>query len=339
MRVQATGQASYANSYTLVNKRFTKIFWAGSVPIIINGRFLLNLEYQASADAALDLTQTLNIGYDLKAGLEYRNGEWQVLHDAQPWQRFELSGEADTHAYAELRFVPDLQISFYDVATGRLILEPYLYAETALQGHFLYELLADGSGVNEGTDVDYRFTKLNFGGGMDGKFRVGLEVFDKTIAGYPKDPSQFHEFKLIKPETILGLPKLTPRQTTGGTTEDCRAVALTADVENIANPFRTLFGGPVTFNAFENDSAQWSVVMPSNGVRLIQGATNRDVWFSADASGEYTLRFSGHSALGSFIRQYEDLTVNFDVTANHCPSGGNGIAIGYDSTTGLTQKF
>jgi hypothetical protein len=335
VRVRATAAAFYANSHTLVDKRFIKIFWAGSVPIIINGRFILNLEYRANADAALDLTETLNIGYDLKAGLEYRNGEWRVLQDAQPWQRFELSGEADTHAYAELRFVPDLQISFYDVATGRLILEPYLYAEAALEGHFLYEVLADGSGVHQGSDVDYRFTQLEFGGGVDGKFRAGLEVFDQSIIGYPsRDPNQFHEFALIERTPIIGLPTLIPRQTTGGTTQDCRAVALTADIENIPNPFRALFGGPVTFNAFADESAQWAVVLPQNGARLIPGATDREVWFSANASGPYTLRFSGYSALGSFIRQYEDLAVNFDATANQCGGGGG---TGRLNDTGITR--
>ncbi len=327
VRLQATAAASYTNSQKLIDRRFIKIFWVGQVPILINGHFTLNVEYRGEASAALNLTETLEMGYNIEAGLEYRDGQWNLLQKAQPWQRFELSGEANTRAYVELRFVPDLDLRFYEVATGRLIVEPYLYGEAALEGHFLYQLLGDGSGVNQGDDADYRFTTLEFGGGVDGKFRAGLEVFDQSIIGYPPNPNDFHEFKLRERTPIVGLPKLTPRETPACNPQNPSAVALTADVENLPNPFRPLFGGPETFNTFVDDSADWEVVsfngqaaLPA-GITLTPGDHARNAWFSADQSGQYTLRFKGHSSFGSFIRQYEEIQVNFDPSTDHCGCG------------------
>ena len=51
---------------------------------------------------------------------------------------------------------------------------------------------------------------------------------------------------------------------------------------------------------------------------LTPGDHSRDAWFSADESGQYTLRFKGHSSFGSFIRQYEEIQVNFDPSTDHC---------------------
>ena len=319
IRVEATADASFYDRMRLQDKRFIKVFWAGGVPIVVNGRLVLDLEMRANVDAALDLTKALNIGYEVEAGVEYRDGVWHVLQKAEPWHRFQLSGEADTNAYAELRFIPDLEVSFYDVATGRLILEPFLYGQASLEGHFLYRVLADGSGVERGLDADYRFTDLQFGGGMDGRFRAGVELFDKSIVGFPeRNRDAFYEFALIDRTPILGLPTLMPTQSGARNPLDCRAVGLAATVEPVPNPFRPWLGGPATFNSFVNESASWEVVLP-NGTEVIYPGTELwDAWFNAGVSGQYTVRFSGHSSLGSFIRQYESVVVDFDATADDC---------------------
>ena len=313
--LSASANATYQDTKQLFDKRFLKVFSAGPVPIVISGRLRLNLEFRGEVDAALDITKLLEMGYDIYAGVQYTDADgWQVLQEASPWQRFELHGEADTRAYVELRFVPDLEVAFYEVATGRLIVEPYLYGEAALEGHFLYRVLADGSGVEEGSDADYRFTKLEFGGGMDAKFRAGLEALDVSIIGYPsKDPEDFVEFALIDKTPIIGLPSLAPVTTDTVNLEDPCGIGVSAEITDVPNPFRDLFGGPETFNAFAPESAAWQVVLPSGGEVLTPGAQPADAWFSAAAAGTYTLRFSGHSALGSFIRQYEEVVVDYSI--------------------------
>jgi hypothetical protein len=331
--VQATAAASHENSLTVFDKRFVKVYFAGQVPIVITGRFQLRLEYRATADAALDLTQQLDIGYDIEAGLEYRDGHWRLIREAQPWQRYRLTGEADTRAEVDLRFVPDLELAFYDMVTGRLIVEPYLYAEAALEGHFLYQVDNNGDGLSAGTDTDYRFTRLEFGGGIDAKFRAGLEVFDQSIVGYPsRDKDDFHQFALLDRTPILGLPDLAPRLSTARSSADCTAVGLGADIADVPNPFQALFGGPPSFNPFSDESAAWQVVLPKGHERIGRGSGNRDAFFSAASAGQYRLRFSGHSALGSFVRQYQDITIDYDPSAQDCagaltvhPPSGNWI--------------
>ncbi len=323
VNLRATASGQHQSSKQLIDKRFVKVFYAGSVPIVITGRFQLGVQFRAEADAALDITQTLTTGYDIQTGLEYRDGGWHLIKEAEPWQRYKLSGEADTHAYVELRFVPDLELTFYDVATGRLIVEPYLFAEAALEGHFLYQVQADGSGVTDGGDADYRFTKLEFGAGVDGKFRAGLEAFDRSIVGYPsRDQNDFLEFALLNRTPIIGLPALTPRITADTSAGDCTAVGLTADIANVANPFQGLFGGPDSWNPFANDSAAWEVVLPAGTERIASAAGSRDAWFSAAAAGQYRLRFSGHSGLGSYVRQYEEITLDYDPAAQDCSAFG-----------------
>ena len=319
VRLDANANANYETSQTLLDKRFVKILWAGNVPIVINGRLLLKIEFRAQATAALDISQVLELGYDLTAGLEYREGSWRVLRRAEPWQRYELRGEANTHGYVEVRLVPDLTVKFFDIAGGRLRVEPYLYGETDLEGHFVYR----DNGGGAGSDADYRFTQLEFGGGVDGAFRLGLEVFNLNIAGYPsRNPDDLYRFALLDRRPILGLPAIAP-YTEGSLRIDGRcAIGLRAQVTPVPNPFQGLVGGPDSFNPFQADSAHWTVVMPSNGATLTPATPAGKAWFSADAAGQYHLRFSGHGALGSFIRQYQDLQVNYDPAALGCANSG-----------------
>ena len=319
LNLRATAAAQHQSTAPLIDKQFIKVFYAGSVPIVITGRFQLAVEFRAEADAALDITQVLTSGYDIEAGLEYRDGGWHLIDEAEPWQRYKLTGEADTRAYAELRFVPDLELAFYDVATGRLIVEPYLYAAAALEGQFLYQVAADSSGVETGSDADYRFTRLEFGGGVDGKFRAGLEAFDQSIVGYPsRDQNDFLEFTLLSRTPIMGLPELTPRLTGATSNEHCGAVGLSADIANVPNPFQGLFGGPDSWQPFVADSAAWEVVLPDGTERIANGAGPYDAWFSAATAGQYQLRFSGHSEYGSFVRQYEEIVVDYDPSEQDC---------------------
>jgi hypothetical protein len=319
VRLAATATGTYQTTTPLLDKRFVKILWAGQVPIVVTGRLVLEAQFRAQADAALDIRQVLELGYDLTAGLDYRDGQWTVLREAKPWQRYELRGEADTHGVVEVRMVPDLTVKFYDIAGGRLKIEPYLYGEAALQGHFSYQ---DGSG-GTGSDVDYRFTKLEFGGGVDGAFRLGLEAFDVSLIGYPsRDPNDLYRFALIGRTPILGLPTLAPY--TEGTLRvgGACAIGLRPRATAVPNPFQALTGGPATLNAFESGSARWDLVLPATGATLTQATPPGNAWFSAARAGRYTLRFSGHSALGSFIRQYEDLQVDYDPATLNCPGAG-----------------
>jgi hypothetical protein len=318
-RLQANANGTYQFSQPMLDKRFVKVLWAGNVPIVINGQLVLTAQFRAQADGALDINQVLELGYDLTAGLEYRDGNWTVLREATPWQRYELRGDANTRAFVEVRFVPDLTVKFYDVAGGRLLVEPYLYAEAALEGRFVYR---DDTG-EVGSDADYRFKKLEYGGGIDGAFRLGLEIFNMNLAGYPsRDPNELYRFELIGRTSFAGLPALSP-STEGALRIDGRcAIGLKGTATPVPNPFQWLGVGADTWNPFVEESADWEVIMPSGEVQLTYGSPRGNAWFSASQAGRYTLRFSGYSKWGSFIRQYEDMQVDYDPAALDCPGAG-----------------
>lgn len=313
LELAANGQASAQGSRELLRKRFIKILPAPSgIPLVMSGLLVLRAEFNASADAAIDLDQTLTLGFDVAAGLQYTaSGGWSTLGEATPWERYYLSGEANGHAYVDLRFVPDLSVSFYEAVTGRLILEPYLYAEAAVEGHFLHRYLAGQSGVETNQDQDYRFTQLEFGAAIDGKYRAGLEVFDQSIIGYPSaNPDDLAQLELLAKTPIVGLPRLEPHQ--GSRTNAEGATELLGAYTNLPNPFYPLLSNQPSFNPFVEDSGKWKLVFPDGSAAITPGDQPLQAWLTGTSPATYRARFSGHGAMGSFIRQYEDLDVNHD---------------------------
>jgi hypothetical protein len=136
------------------------------------------------------------------------------------------------------------------------------------------------------------------------------------MSGYPSgNPNDFVEFALIDNTPIIGLASLAPFATGATNPLDPCGVGVSADIVNMPNPF----SGPGTLNAFEPESAAWQVVLPTGGETLTPGSKPEDAWFSAAAADTYTLRFSGHSELGSFIPQYEDIDVVYSIPSGCIP--------------------
>jgi hypothetical protein len=311
----------------IFTKRFARLLMIGQVPVVVSGRLKLDIEAKTAIQGTMDLTQELDIGYDILAGLRYENSTWAVIKDASPWQRYELRGDAEARAEIELRFIPDLEVTFYDVVTGQIILEPYLFAEMAVEGHFVYR------GIPDSMDADYRFTKLEFGGGFDGRFRAGVEVFDRSIFSYPS--TGFENITLIEKTPFIGLPTMTTQASGEDSQRDDCAIGVTAEVEDLPNPFQGLFGGPDSFNPFVEASGAWQVVEPNGSETLEPGDEPMQAWFSAEQEGSYTLRFSGHSELGSFVRQYEEIEVSYD--PDDTCEGGKAFALSQALDDGLAS--
>lgn len=314
-RTEVTLDASAAGNYDfeqeLIEKQFRRVFMAGQVPILISGELEVTVQFRAEAEANLELTQTLDLGYDLSAGLVYTDhGGWDVIGAASPWQKYELRGEADSRAEVELRFVPDLTIRFYDALTGRLLIEPYLYGQAGLEGHFVYRGGSDGSS----DDADYRFTELEFGGGIDGRLRLSLEVLNYQLAGFPsRNPDDLHDVQVIEGTPILGLPTLQPSFSMARNPAGQCAMMLNGGYENVPNPF-----GSDSLNPFEEASGAWQIVEPGGDEILEPSEQPMQAWFIGEEGNTYRLRFSGHSALGSFVRQYEEIEVAFDQDDEAC---------------------
>ncbi|MCG5495845.1 DUF4214 domain-containing protein [Ectothiorhodospira variabilis] len=301
-RIRAQGSETIRGTQRLLSKRFIKAFAAGPVPVVMTGRFELDVQFTATTDAALDITKHIGLGYDLAAGLIYADGEWERIGEAEPVYRYDLSGEADTQAFLEARLIPSLTISFYETATGQMRIEPYLFADMGVQGQFAF--LAEGGGQQADLtdwDADYRFTQLDFGGGVDANLRADLSIFDYVVAGYPStDRNEFLTLTLLDRTAVFGLPDIRLSQTSGRTDELPGAMRVAAEVTNRYD-----------LNPFVTASADWAWFPRTDAiqVKLDRSSNGHAIWACADDERAYTLRFSGHSRLGYYIRQFEDMEV------------------------------
>ena len=300
-RIAAEGEAKASGSQRLLRKRFVKVFVVGTVPVVMRGELTLTANLEARADAAMDIEQNITLGYDVTTGLLYTEADgWQTVQAAEPVYLYNLEGEADAQAHLKIALVPDLQISFYEAATGRLIIEPYLEGDLALEGQFRYQ---QGQ-VWDYNDAAYRFTQLEVAGGVDAKLRADLSFFNVTIAGYPsRDADDLLEIALLDRTTIVGLSELDLQENGGSLTDYPGAVGIQASVHD--RGFWDRFH-------FEPGSAYWEWFPRNSEFYLLPDPSENPhiVWACALNGGPHTLRFGGHSQLNVFIQQYEEIELN-----------------------------
>jgi len=318
-RIQATSAANVEGEERLLTKRFVKVFAAGPVPVIMAGEFSLTVKLEASANGELDISQNITLGYDLEAGLTYQRGRddrWELVREATPVYHYTLHGEAEAQADLDVRLVPDLQITFYQVATGRMMIEPYLLGAMALEGHFQYKQeLNEGNFNSSGFDAAYRFTRLDLSGGLDLKLRADLSFFDRTLAGYPsRDPDDFRVIPILEDTLIVGLSDIELKQMPGTRNDFPGAVRIGATVSDRGLLF-----------PFEQGSGRWETFPTPGYLRLLsdpEGDRNA-VWICLDdgatsIESEYTVRFLGHNELAAFVQQYEQI----DLPLQGCMTDG-----------------
>ena len=300
-RIAAEGRAKASGSQRLLRKRFVKVFVVGTVPVVMRGDLTLTAHLEALADAAMDIEQNITLGYDVTTGLLYTEADgWDPVKRAEPVYRYNLEGEADAKAHLKIRLEPDLQISFYEAATGRLIIEPYLAGDLALEGQFLYQ---QGQ-LWDYNDAAYRFTQLEVAGGVDAKLRADLSFFDVTIAGYPsRDADDFLEIALLDRTTIVGLSELGLQENGGSLTDYPGAVGIQASVHDRGFWDRFHFEpGSAYWEGFPRNSEFYLLPDPSDDPYI--------VWACALNGGPHTVRFGGHSQLNVFIQQYEEIELD-----------------------------
>ncbi|ALO33366.1 hypothetical protein CMT41_00555 [Colwellia sp. MT41] len=307
LQVIANVSGEVKGSQQFVKKSFVKVLVVGGVPVIIRGEFTLTGEFNAIATGELDLTNHLNVGFDFSAGFKYVHGQWIAVRESRPSLSYKLTGSAKAEAYAELRLVPELKLYFYEFTSGHIKVEPYIYAEAGIEGEFV-GLAALETGVD--ISSDYRFTKLNAGIGMDLKLRAGFEVFDKSIAGWPsKNLDDFNTYAVLNKTPLFGLPviSLSPTDILGATNSCLMGVQ--AKVKAIKLPFTD----NETLNDWEENSGHWTVFPTADNDSIVMQGNG----FTYDAQAllttksEYRLRFSGHSELGSWANQYQDVVLDF----------------------------
>jgi hypothetical protein len=309
LTIQADGAATLDQTLELLAPRkFIKVFAAGPAPVVVSGEFAIKLKVQGQAKGKVNLREALRYAFpEARFGLRYEHGTWSEIRNFEPEYKFSLDGEGDAGADLTLTLVPDLQIHFYDAASGRMLVEPYLYAQAGIHGQFKYQ---DGSGGYL-TDLDYWFTGLQAGGGLNLRLYAGLHIFDYNLASYPagvtiNEIDKFRFLKVIDKTPIAGIPALSAQADFNALPPgDSRAILVQGGYQNVANPFKALFGaGPDAYITF----AKWTapkVVTTKTGWSVDPNGDGGDgrYWLRYTQPGTYEVRLGGHSSLGWFVRQ------------------------------------
>lgn len=305
----------------LDTKRFIKVFAAGGVPIVVSGKFRIKARLEGNVSGKARLDKLLDLRFpNTMFGLEYRDGTWQVVKNFSPNYTFHLTGEADANADITLTLIPDLEISFYDAASGRMLVEPYLYADTELHGQFKY---LDDNGNWLVDPPDYWFTQLNAGAGANMRLYAGLHIFDYNIASYPKDVTldevdKFKQVTIFNKTPFYSLPEMKASlradvPNTGLT--DSRALFIKGEAKNYTV---TVLGYPFNLNPF----SQWTqprVITDRQGAKLqaftindtpVDGVNYANYQLNYTMPGKYEIRLGGYSNAGSYLRQIAPLEIN-----------------------------
>ena len=317
LKINATGQADLNVIKPIIQPRkFIKVIAAGGIPIVISGEFGMSVEVTGHASGEANLEQIINLNFeDTKFGVHYEKGVgWTDIKQFEPSYTYTLNGEADAGANIEVRLIPDLQLHFYDAASGRILVEPYIYGDAAINGQLHYQN-ANGTAIPF-SDLDYWFNNLQAGAGVDLRLYAGLHIFDVNLISYPEDVSvnEVDRFKFLKPlakTPIAKLPELTvtvdqnaiPPEVVG----DSRALLITGTANDVPNPLHNLFGfGLESIWPFE----KWtdaSVMSLDPAAQIIEENTaigETRYWLSyAQPQQNYMVRLGGHSSVGWFVRQ------------------------------------
>ncbi|MDO9104919.1 MAG: DUF1566 domain-containing protein [Methylovulum sp.] len=294
----------------LKEKRFIKVFLAGGVPIVVSGKFKIDAQINGSVNGKMALNKTLDLKFpDTEFGLKYYSGAWHTVGKTDPGYQLKIFGEADARAELTLTLIPDLQVSFYDAASGRLLVEPYLYAQADWQGQFKYQGLALA-------DLDYWFTELEAGAGANLHLYAGLSIFDYNIASYPANTTidqidQF-AFKVIMPKTPLAkLPTLTSEVNWNpdiAAPTDSRTLAIHGKAEDyVEGTF--LHQSLITFTQWTKPGIFTADGLPAETAKFTATDKAGQYWFTYQAAGTYTARLAGYNNLGKYVRQVAEQVI------------------------------
>jgi len=331
LTIKASGAGNLNDEKVLIPARkFIKVFVTpAGIPIVVGGEFSLKANIDANVTGAMQINERLELAFpNTSFGMEYnasRTQKWQAVKNFEPTYQFSLSGDANASANVKVTLIPDFQIHFYDAAAGRMLVEPYAYADADLHGQFRY---LDDAGA-ESYDLDYWFNTLEAGAGVDLKLYAGLEIFGINIISYPSyakrdDPNTFAQFSPIAKTPLWALPKLSAAMdTTKSLPTDSRSILITGTAENMPFPF----GNKKSLNTFTNWVtpkvlfADSQTQAPATSASLVENSNQAgSYWFKYTKAGRYLARLGGYSEGGSWLRQKIDLEINIeDIDNNGIP--------------------
>ena len=277
---------------TLFSKEFTKTIMADTVPIVISGNLDLSAELQGNISAAVDMETLTESSITVSAGVEYEDGEFTYIDDAETTYKFKVTGDTGASIAGELRLIPDINISFYRVAAAEITLEPYVFSESTLEGEF--KAMVDNNFAD--ATANYRFSEFSAGVAMDAAIaaKFGIILDDRTIGA--EDEWDNSGNPIFDPGYLVSLPSA-----------EISTLSAASPTNGLLLGLETI-SGILGFADNRVINGYWQVYPDDSSVTFSANGDNVHFDYSTDA--EYELRYVFYSELGSFIRQYQSLEVN-----------------------------
>ncbi|HNC02679.1 MAG TPA: lectin-like protein, partial [Agitococcus sp.] len=341
LKISASASAKLDETKTLFTRKFTKVYLAGQVPVVMVGEYGVDVRVDGDVTGAMDATETIDLGFsELSYGLVYQNGQYNTISKRVPVYSFTVDGNASAKANLKVSLVPRLTVKFYGIATGKAYVEPYGLAEAGIKGH----IKAGVSDAGDFGDADYQLTEAQLSVGLDAYLYADLSIFKKTLVSFPEGKNQntpyreLYPLKMLPNTKIMALPTLsgelvatTPR------TENSRSLLIRAKADNLPNPLTFLPRGNKPWIEFSNWTQPKVVfdapnTLDTNGYKLVASDTTAgDFWFTYTQTGKYILRLSGYSSLGVWARQYTEVVVELTDTDE------DGMIDQWEQTFGVTD--
>lgn len=301
-------------------RKFHKVYMAGSVPVLITGEMTLQMHIEGKATGKLKATEKLGLGFkDVEVGFEYKNGGFHTIQKGVQNHYFTVHGTGEASAELKINVTPSIKLTAYEVASARIVAEPYLKAMAGIDGHVDYVAGKDPDGyIGKGFDADYRLTDAYISGGFDVYAGADFSVFDKQLWAWPKkgidlnDVSkykEYHKFTVIPDTKIMGIPHIEQPQIDFDTYHptDSRAIMVQGIATDVLFPFtkKALISWqqwttPRVLNTRSSNQDAVITREPSDWSKN---------WFTPKQAGTYTIRLGGYSSLGSWARQYKDVEI------------------------------
>ena len=347
LTIDANAEGSMDKTFGVIQPRkFFKVYMAGSVPIVVSGV----MRIKGKVNGELHATEKLTIGFDdVSFGVKYANGQFVPYQTVKPVYKLRMGGNGSAEANLEIHLLPSLELTGYEVLTGKAVLDPYVNAGAGVEGHVqmdidAVDLITEQTGAPTASDADYRLTKTRLGVGVDAYLYADFHIWDTTIKTWPEtakkdDYETFKKVELIADTTIMDLPVLKAFLPEGSGTihpQDSCAIKIRGTATNIPNPLHAIF-------PFMDDSyikwVRWTsprivqqLGIPSSSYSFIADPNGEEgvFWARMTKPGTYTVRVGGYSDWGTWARQYTEITV--DAT----DANNNGIPDWWEKRYGLT---
>ncbi len=330
---QAAAEAKANKDFKLFKRTFVQVSHAGLVPIY--QRITLSLDAKASAEVSGQVTAAAvakaysNIKFGVRlctTGTDPYSkedpetgklapceiGKYYPVSSSEFDKEITVSIDGSVEATAEIRLIPTLEVSFYEVATGTLSMQPWLDMNFGAQASAQLPLL---TGLDD--DVyQYQLTTLNSNLGLDLYTGINLDFLFVEF-----NPIEYGK-KWTGKYTIYSLPQLEIEYLTNRTEVEERngVTGRLFTVKGVVNDSGKN-------NEFNDESAGFDVV-PRDGIEyeplqiIVPGkAYQQSFWLPDElpvpGSNEtkptvesLDVYFSGWGNLGAFARRYVKTAIN-----------------------------